>query len=409
MTPHNEQTDMPASHARPSPRSLVEAMRARGDLRDARLEQAFLTIPRALFLPGLPPEVVYSDDAIAIKRAADGTVIASSSQPSMMALMLEQLNLKPGMNVLEIGTGTGYNAAIMQHLVGPTGLVTTIELDPQIGEAAMDNLARAGMAAVKVVIGDGAAGFAPRASYDRIIATAGIWDIPAAWVRQLKPRGILVAPLWLEGFQYSAAFELQSDGTLYSDTNYPCGFVRLRGAGMGEEGSFRVGSLLTVQANAATIDPAQLQMLLSQSLDAEIAYLPRASSLEVTWSLGPFVMLALPPGFTFAVFQIPDDQQAYGIRGSGFALIAPGSACFVPAQGDGEIYSFGSSDALIALQTIIPQWEAAGKPRSALLRIRAAAIDRASAGLPPTALGRRFSRRDHVFDVWLDGVRAVRA
>lgn len=396
---------MPSSRAQPSPRTLVESMRARGDLRDARLEQAFLAVPRAHFLPGLPAETVYSDDAIAIKRTADGTVISSSSQPSMMALMLEQLNLKPGMNVLEIGTGTGYNAAIIQHLVGPGGLVTTVELDPQIGEAAMDNLARAGVNGVKVVIGDGASGFAPRASYDRIIATAGIWDIPAAWVRQLKPRGLLVAPIWLEGFQYSAAFELQADGTLYSESNLPCGFVRMRGAGMGEEGTYRVGSLLTIQANAGTLDPARLQMLLSQSLDAEKAFLPRASSMEITWSLGPFVMLALPSDFTFAVFQTPDDQRAYGIHGSGFALITPGSACFVPTQGDGDIFSFGGSDALITLQTIIPQWEAAGKPRSSLLRIRAAPLALASTGLPPTMLGRRFNRRDHALDVWLEGVR----
>jgi len=267
MTPSETGADMPAARAQPSPRTLVESMRARGDLKDARLEAAFLAIPRAHFLPGLPPETVYSDEAIAIKRAADGTVISSSSQPSMMALMLEQLNLKPGMNVLEIGTGSGYNAAIMQHLVGPNGLVTTIELDPEIGEVAVDNLARAGISGVRVVIGDGAAGFAPRASYDRIIATAGIWDIPTAWVRQLKPRGRIVAPIWLEGFQYSAAFELQADGTLYSEDNLPCGFVRMRGAGMGEEGVFRVGSLLTLQANAGTLDSAQLQMLLSQSLD----------------------------------------------------------------------------------------------------------------------------------------------
>lgn len=395
-----------ASTPPPSPHSLVAALRARDDLHDPRVEAAFLAIPRALFLPGLPLEQVYADEPIPIKRTADGTVIASSSQPSMMALMLEQLRLRPGLNVLEIGAGTGYNAALICHLVGAQGRVTSVEIDPQIADAAIDHLTSAGISAVKVVTGDGAAGFAPRASYDRIIATAGVWDLPPAWIRQLKPRGLLVVPLWFESLQFSAALELQADGTLYSDSNLQCGFVRLRGVAMGEEGAYRVGPLLTVQANAGAVDAAALHLLLSHSADAEIDHLTRLSQREIVWRLAPFLALHLPPGLALANYYLPPDQTAYGLTGSGIALLGRGSACFVPAQGEGVVYTFGASEALLALQDGMAAWEKIGRPRGERLRIRVTPREQVNGDFPARLVGRRFTRRDHVYDVWFDGAKS---
>ena len=133
--------------------------------------------------------------------------------------------MKPGQNVLEIGTGTGYNAALIQHFVGDEGRVTTVEIDAPLAEQARANLQRVMMGRVQVVEGDGANGYAPRANYDRIMATAGIWDVPLTWGRQLMPRGVIVAPLWLEGFEVSAALTLQPDGSFYSAVNRLCGFI----------------------------------------------------------------------------------------------------------------------------------------------------------------------------------------
>ena len=84
-------------------------------IRDERIAAALRDVPRHLFLPHLPPEDAYLDDAIVTKRDADGQPISSSSQPAIMAIMLDQLTLAPGQRVLEIGAGTGYNAALMRH------------------------------------------------------------------------------------------------------------------------------------------------------------------------------------------------------------------------------------------------------------------------------------------------------
>ena len=108
--------------------SLIDSLKE-ARLLDAPLEAAFRAVPRAAFLPNLTPDQAYKDEAVPVKIDEDGTVLSSSSQPSMMAIMLRQLDLKPEQNVLEIGTGTGYNAALMQHIVGDEGRVTSIEID----------------------------------------------------------------------------------------------------------------------------------------------------------------------------------------------------------------------------------------------------------------------------------------
>lgn len=385
-----------------SPQTLVDTLKRKGDLTDPRIEAAFLQVPRQLFLPGLPPEQVYVDDAIVIKRDPDGTATSSSSQPSMMVIMLEQLQLRPGDNVLEIGTGTGYNAAIMQHVVRPTGKVTSIEYDKVIAQEAQINLQHAIMGDVTVVHGDGAQGFAPRANYDRIIATVGVWDVPHAWVRQLKQRGILVAPMWMDGLQYSAAFHLQPDGTLYSENNRPCGFVRLRGAFAGPEVQMRVmsgNSLVLHSSETAHIDSAALHLLLSA--DAESGYLGYTlTPTDFTQSLLPFALLHLPEHLIFASYIVQSEQQPYGIEGQGFAILMQGSACFVPLRGQGRVYSFGSADAFLATQDLIAAWNAADRPPVEQMRMR---LIPAVQGKPDITSGKLYLRRDHFLHLWLEG------
>src|SRR5580693_5696557 len=113
-------------------------------IRDERIAAALRDVPRHLFLPHLPPEEAYLDDAIVTKRDADGQAISSSSQPAIMAIMLDQLDLSPGQRVLEIGAGTGYNAALMSHIVGPSGTVVSVDIDSDVAGQARDHLASAG-------------------------------------------------------------------------------------------------------------------------------------------------------------------------------------------------------------------------------------------------------------------------
>jgi protein-L-isoaspartate(D-aspartate) O-methyltransferase len=208
--------------------ALVDGLIRQGYIQSARVEAAFLAVPRHLFLPGVPLEDVYTDQAIPSKTDKDGRVLSASSQPCIMATMLEQLGLEPGHQVLEIGAGTGYNAALMAHIAGETGRVVTVDIDQDIVDGARAHLAAAGFKRVRAVCADGGYGYADSAPYDRIILTVGAWDISPAWRQQLKPDGRLLLPLALKGEQKSIAFE-QQDEHLSSVSVRDCGFMTLRG------------------------------------------------------------------------------------------------------------------------------------------------------------------------------------
>lgn len=391
--------DNPTISPEPSPQRLVDELKRKGDLRDPTFEAAFLEVPRHLFLPNVPLEEVYTDDAIPIKRDPDGRVISSSSQPTMMLIMLEQLRLRRGHNVLEIGTGTGYNASIMQHLVGDEGRVTTIELDIDLAREAEANLQRALMRQILVVNRDGAQGYPPRASYDRIIITAGIWDVTRAWVQQLKPDGILVAPLWLDAFQVSAAFRPQRDGTLYSADNRPCGFVPLRGGAAGPQGTLRVGNVgLLLNGDVAGMDSAAIDSLLAH--DAEDNHLGLPVSASEYWQgFMPYVMMRVPPIYRFVGYAVPDDQKPYGIEGQGFALIGRGSAVFAPLGRGGAVRCFAGSDVFMLLHNLLAEWDAAGRPGVNHLRLRLTPL---RAGVPAPSSGKQFERQEHVLQAWYE-------
>jgi len=204
-----------------------------------RVAAALYAVPRHLFLPGRPPEVAYQNDAIVTKRDETGQPISSSSQPTIMAIMLDQLDLAPGQRVLEIGAGTGYNAALISHVVGPSGQVTSVDIDPELVGQAREHLARAGFSDVTVVCADGAGGYPERAPYDRVIATVGVSDLAPAWLEQAVPQARIVVPLDVRGTQLCVAFEpvdpADPGGPWTSRSLVPCGFMRMRGSLAGPE------------------------------------------------------------------------------------------------------------------------------------------------------------------------------
>ena len=163
-------------------RGLVEQLERRGLLKQQAVRDAFLAVPRELFVPEFARReglvAVYRDLVILTRRDVGGTPTSSSSQPAIMASMLERLELAPGRRVLEVGAGTGYNAALLSTIVGPRGRVVSVELDPDTARAARRALGDARFR-VRVVAGDGRAGWAPGAPYDRIIATASSDEVSA--------------------------------------------------------------------------------------------------------------------------------------------------------------------------------------------------------------------------------------
>jgi len=194
---------------------LVAQLIAGGDLRTPAWRDAVLAIPRHEFIPryylqdtSTRPsrwvlhkpddtdsiqqwlELVYSPTTIITDVAdfADRGVqipVCSSTKPDLMIRMLETLDITDGMRVLEIGTGTGYNAALLAQRLGDQG-VCSIDIDPALVQAARDRLARLGYHPT-VVTGDGAAGLPDQAPFDRIIATCALSAIPSAWIHQLRP------------------------------------------------------------------------------------------------------------------------------------------------------------------------------------------------------------------------------
>ncbi len=154
---------------------------------------------------------------------------SSASAPSIVAGMLDALDVAEGMRVLEIGTGTGYNAALLAERVG-AGNVITVEVDPAIADHARQALDRLGYP-VTMVIGDGAQGYAPGAPYDRVLATAAAHRIPYAWVDQTRPGGRIVVP-WASPFLGGDALlslTVREDGTATGSFGAQTAFMPLRG------------------------------------------------------------------------------------------------------------------------------------------------------------------------------------
>ena len=212
---------------------LVDGLRLAGRVISEPVIEALRAVPRHVFLPDIDPELVYRDAPFSIKSDDSGRSISSSSQPGMMAMMLDQLDVRPGHRVLEIGSGSGYNAALLNHLVGETGTVVSVDVDPDLVGDARTRLDEAGASCVTVGCGDGL-GWPEHAPYDRIIATVGVWDIPPSWTAQLAPDGRMVVPVDLRGPQRSIAFR-PVDNHLQSVSVVSCAFMRIRGEFAGPE------------------------------------------------------------------------------------------------------------------------------------------------------------------------------
>lgn len=174
--------------------TLVDQLVRRGTVRTASVEQALRSVPRHAFLPGVDLRTAYADEAVALKWDR-GRVLSTISQPTMVASMLEMLDVHRGARVLEIGTGSGYNAALLFEIVGERGLVVTVELDAPLAELAEIRLGAAGYGAVEVHVGDGHVGWPAAAPYDRIIVTASVHCPEPCWAEQLAEGGRMVVPL----------------------------------------------------------------------------------------------------------------------------------------------------------------------------------------------------------------------
>ncbi|MBU4245872.1 MAG: protein-L-isoaspartate(D-aspartate) O-methyltransferase [Nanoarchaeota archaeon] len=174
---------------------LMVHLKRSGYLKSPEVIAAFEKTPREKFIPEGLSHMAHEDTPIPIGY------YQTISAPHMYAIMLELAEIKKGEKVLEVGTGSGYGAALISKLVGQKTYVDSIEIIPELAEVAKQNLAHSKIKNVKVIVGNGNLGLAAEAPFDKIIVTAGAPEIPKELVRQLKEGGKIVIPVGTPAFQ----------------------------------------------------------------------------------------------------------------------------------------------------------------------------------------------------------------
>ncbi|MEU6174016.1 methyltransferase, FxLD system [Streptantibioticus parmotrematis] len=212
---------------------VVDALCSDGNISSPEIEAVMRKVPRHAFTPDTTLDKAYDTYAAVITKTDEhGVQLSSVSAPQIQAMMLEQARVKPGMRVLEIGSG-GLNAAYLAELVGEHGEVVTVDIDPVVTDRAHRLLDEHGYGRVRVVTVDAAEPIPDLGEVDIVMVTAGAWDIAPAWTAQLKQGGRLVVPLRMRGLTRSVAF-VQIAGEhgryLESESARICGFVPMQGS-----------------------------------------------------------------------------------------------------------------------------------------------------------------------------------
>ncbi len=242
--------------------SYVGMLKKSQAIRSPEVERAFRSVPRhklveTFFVPARlfsstspldkvrndpfnpDPEhlgIIYSHHALLTRINKDGVPSSSTSMPGLVAEMLELLRLRPGQKVLEIGAGTGYNAALMAELVGSQENIVTVDIQQDVVDQTKRLLKDAGYEYIKVLARDGFFGVADEAPFDRIIATVGLHDISPYWAEQLSEGGEMLLPLY-QGGACPLFRVTKKDGRLLGRAISGSGFMPIQGKMALEKGS----------------------------------------------------------------------------------------------------------------------------------------------------------------------------
>lgn len=355
---------------------MVDGLVKTGAIGNPAIECAFRAVPRHLFVPKAQTTAAYADRPVFLRWEGERPA-SSSSQPTIMAIMLEQLCLEPGMRVLEVGTGSGYNAAILSELVGDEGHVVSVDIDYSLVVEARANLASAGFDAVEVACCDGSRGYSQGAPYDRIMVTADARDVSPHWVEQLVDGGVLVAPLWFKGSTLSVALE-KSGVELRGLSASPCTFISLRWTHERTEGFFPVmghqGKAPSVSIGLDwpdQIDLAKLGALLGPD-KAEFRDIGRSLDGQFYWQdfhSGLYLSLTTHSG---AFTLIPLDESA-PFQSTGYVVFDAdmSSAAVINDRFPEQALVFGDDRAYLELLELLHQWDSLGHPTVHRLKIDA--------------------------------------
>jgi protein-L-isoaspartate(D-aspartate) O-methyltransferase len=297
-------------------KALAAQLAESSELTDPAWRQAFEQVPRHVFVPGFTLQEAYTDQSLVTQRriapvvAGEGPQLptSSSSQPGVMAAMLERAELTEGMRVLEIGTGCGYHACLLSHRLGEAN-VYSIELDPQLSTTAGQRLAEVGYRP-RLRAGDGYAGWTDAAPFDRIIATCAIDHVPPAWIDQLAASGRIVAPLVGDECALVVLDKTADDEVTGRFDDYRTAFMPLRpdvdnplagGRRFGHTGQ-GIGQYGSTSLDPARFDHTDQDLILLLHL-----HLPGLSIGGLENPDGKFLTLATPAG-TAQVALVADDD-----------------------------------------------------------------------------------------------------
>jgi protein-L-isoaspartate(D-aspartate) O-methyltransferase len=358
---------------------LIDQMIARGSLWSPALIAAFRATPRLPFLDRLwsqregrwrvvdvdAPTVedlaaVYADRAVTTRVSEGSVALSSSSQPSLMAGMLEDLRLERGLAVLEIGAGTGYNAALLAHAVGA---VLSIDVDRQVLDDARRHLARFPDRAVRLLHGDGRDGCPDAAPFDRIQVTAATDDLEPAWLAQLRPGGVVQAPLDVGPGLAWIVQGAVAEGVFTGGLTRSAFFMPLREEADSGRDRNRVSGELRGPEGLSAVSPPW----------GRWHDLRPAGGVEFLTSLA---LLAWLEGGTIGHAVCPDGRAGYGVGDP-----ASGEACWL---GPHEWRVTGEGGHLLGTD-LWRRWLDLGAPRPGEWRLRAAPLGE---GLDPDELAR---------------------
>lgn len=343
--------------------------------------QAFLATPRHLFVRRYRERAskewyavteanlhehlatLYADNPLTLFGDDDDNVPSTISQPSFVLRMLDLLQFQPGQTVLELGTGSGWNAALIGQLVGPSGMVYSLEIIPEIAQRAAETISALGITNVHVIRADAGSGYAPGAPYDRIAFTAGTYDLPHHFYEQINGGGLLLAVIKNEGGGDNLFLLRKVADHFESIYSMPCDFVQL-------SGKYKIESL-----DPITIETIPEWRELQHLEIARRSFWWGGKGREwfrwQTLGIRSFLGVTEP---LFRAFRIPRPHPG-ATEHHYFGLWDRDEMSLVLARDD-ELISYGNPTATERLLRRVHQWVDLGMPSASSLRLRVYRRDR---------------------------------
>jgi protein-L-isoaspartate(D-aspartate) O-methyltransferase len=362
-------------------KQLLEASRSMfiEDPLSQATEKAFLETPRHLFVKRYRLEasaewcevnesnleqhlpILYRNHALTLLGDTDDSIRSTISQPSLVLYMLDLLKLEPGQKVFELGAGSGWNAALMGHIVGLEGRVYSLEIIPEMVKTASEAIASLGIKNVEIIQGDGGGGYATGAPFDRAVFTAGSYDVPRHFYEQVKNGGLLLIVIKNEGGGDCLFLLRKAEDHFESITALPCGFISMTGR-------YSIDSL----------DPVALETLpeWAELKEREISRRPfwwGGKGLGFIWrtlSIRSFLSIIEP---LFKTFKVSKTEKR-GFDEHFFGLWDKENLSLVVARED-QLIAYGNSGAEERLMRQIHNWCDLGMPGAVSFKLKTYPID----------------------------------